>query len=107
MRRKTAGRPGADRLNAASGRPYPRTKCEVGIRHFRDSLLTRDGEDSWCRGRESPASEESHRARPARSGTSARSAARGGYETATSHLAKNVRVRVRLSGLSIARLPIF
>jgi len=44
------GRPGADRLNVASGRPYPRSKCEVGIRHFRDSLLTRDGEDSWCRG---------------------------------------------------------
>src|SRR3989454_7134137 len=53
MRLKAAGRPGEDRLNVASGRPYPGTKCEVGIRHFRDSLLTRDGEDSWCRGWES------------------------------------------------------
>src|SRR6266704_5515294 len=32
--------------NAASGCPDPGIKCEVGIRHFRDSLLTRDGEDS-------------------------------------------------------------
>jgi hypothetical protein len=49
-REKLWGVPGCAQIERGERVP---SKCEVGIRHFRDSLLTRDGEDSWCRGWES------------------------------------------------------